>query len=332
MDVAVYIVDGVGDLGLAAVLETFHTANRLVGEPGLAAEPWRVRTVSAGSCVRTGYGHLVPTIPLAQAPAAPDLMFVPAVLATDIDTVANVVTAPANTALLEYICAAHAAGTRMGAACTGTFFFAEAGILNGRRATTSWWLGPAFRRRYPEVDLDEGRTLCRAGNVSTAGAVLAHVDLALSFIAEHSRAQAERTARILHFGCVGSQREQIVPQQVAGGDRLVAQFESWVRDHIADQFQITDAARALGVTVRSLQRATGAEIGMSPRDFITDIRLDRATSLLRTTTLTVDAVAARVGYLNASTLRVLFRRRRGRALAEVRAVSPSWADGQLLTT
>lgn len=68
-------------------------------------------------------------------------------------------------------------------------------------------------------------------------------------------------------------------------------------------------ARMLGVTKRTLQRATTAELGMSPRDFVNTIRLEQATALLRDTVLTVDAVAARVGYVNGATLRGLIQRR-----------------------
>ncbi len=109
-----------------------------------------------------------------------------------------------------------------------------------------------------------------------------------------------------------------------GGDSLVADFERWVRDYIAEQFSITQVARSLGVTLRSLQRATHAEIGMSPRDFVNEVRLERATQLLHSTSFTVDAVATRVGYLNAGTLRSLFRRRRGRTTADVRASPLVW--------
>ena len=165
-----------------------------------------------------------------------------------------------------------------------------------------------------------------SGHIATAAAALAHLDLALATVAGHSPAQAERAARMLLAGSGGEQRDYIVPQVIARGNSLVAAFERWVRGHIAEQFLITDAARELGVTVRSLQRATQAEIGMSPRDFVNEIRLERATRLLRTTNATVETVAARVGYLNAGPLRGLFRRRRGRSIAEVRATPMAWQD------
>ncbi|MBB5912833.1 transcriptional regulator GlxA family with amidase domain [Nocardia transvalensis] len=324
MDVAVLAVDGVADFGLAAVLEAFHTANLLLGELDSAPEPWQVRVVSTGTSVRSGHGQLVPTTPLPELPGDIGLLVVPAVLITDADGLIDLVSSAPSRGVLERISAAERDGAHLAAACTGTFYLAESGVLDGIPATTSWWLGPAFRRRYPRVELDEERILCRAGQVTTAAAVLSHIDLALAVIAAQSPALAELVSR---FFLVGDRRVQVaIPELVARGDSLVAAFERWVRDSIAEQFRIADAAAALGVTVRSLQRATQAEIGMSPRDFVNEIRLERATHLLRNTTLTVDAVAARVGYLNPGTLRSLFRRRRRRSLAEVRASPLSWEE------
>ncbi|NNH73222.1 helix-turn-helix domain-containing protein [Nocardia uniformis] len=329
MDVAVFVVDGVADFGLAAVLEAFSTANSLVEEFDPAPAVWRIQTVSLGDSVRSGHGHTVPTTRLANMSAGIDLIIVPAVLVFDAESLIRLVSAPAGRPVLERILRARTEGASLAAACTGTFFLAEAGVLDGVQATTSWWLGPAFRNRYPRIVVDEGPVLCRAGRITTAGAALSHLDLALSLIAARSPALAELTSRYLVAGYGRTQIEFAVPEVIARGDSLVAAFERWIRDHIAEQFQITDAARQLNVTPRSLQRATRTEIGMSPTDFVNEIRLQRATHLLRTTALTIDSVAAKVGYLNAGTLRSLFRRRRGRTIADVRSSPLTWDSASI---
>ncbi|MEU7634088.1 helix-turn-helix domain-containing protein [Nocardia sp. NPDC049220] len=324
MDVAVFVVDGVADFGLAAVLETFNTANcvrsELVGPP----EPWQIRTVSFRDSVRTGNGYAVPTTPLDEITDEFELMIVPAVNVVAADRLIDLVSASASRPALDRLVAAHSRGVHLAAACTGTFFLAEAGVLDGSPATTSWWLGPSFRRRYPRVALDEGRTLCRGRGVTTAGAALSHMDLALSLVATTSPALAERAMCYLAVGSGRLQRDFIIPEVVARGDSVTAAFERWVRDHLTDNFRIGQAARAIGVTERTLQRATNAELGMSPTEFVHDIRMERAKHLLRTTTLTVDAVAAKVGYLNAGTLRSLFRRRRGMSISEIRTTRGSY--------
>jgi transcriptional regulator GlxA family with amidase domain len=223
---------------------------------------------------------------------------------------------------LAHVAALHAAGSDLAAACTGTFFLAEAGVLDGLLATTSWWLGPAFRRRYTAVRLDESRTLARDGRVTTAGAAFAHIDLALSIVAQESPALADLVARYLVIGDRPSQAISAVPSHLAGHDPVVTAFERWVRDHIAGPLQISRAAAAIGVSERTLQRTTAAVLGMSPIDFVHEIRLDEATFLLRTTSRTVDAIAAAVGYQNTGTLRALVRRRRGTTISALRKAQP----------
>lgn len=324
MDVAVFVVDGVADFGFAALLETFNTANAVRSELADPPQPWRIRTVSFKADIRSGNGYTVPTIPLDELGDEFDLMIVPAVNVLAAEALVELVSAQASRPVLDRLIAARDRGVQLAGACTGTFFLAEAGVLDGSPATTSWWLGPAFRRRYPHVELDEGRTLCRGRGVITAGASLSHMDLALSVIAARSPALAERAMRYLAVGAGRPQREFIVPEIVARGDSMTAAFERWVRDHLTENFRISHAAKAIGVTERSLQRATHSELGMSPSEFVHDIRLERAMHLLRTTSLTVDAVAAKVGYLNAGTLRGLFRRRRGMSISEIRTTRISY--------
>jgi transcriptional regulator GlxA family with amidase domain len=309
MEVVILALDGVADLGLASVLQAFGMANDMRGQFDDPPDPWRVRTAAPGAGVRTGCGLLVATTPLAEVGHA-DLV---------------VVTAPANRPVYEWLAAARDGGVELAAACTGTFFLAESGVLDGVTATTSWWLGPTMRRRYPRVDVDESRALCRTDGVSTAGAALMHLDLTLALVADRSPALAETVSRYLLTGDRRTQSASSIPAVIARGDSLVAEFERWVRAHLGEPFAIATAATELNVTVRSLQRATRAEIGMSPSDFVDEIRLERATRLLRQTSLTVDAVAAKVGYLNGGTLRSLYRRRRDRSIAEVRGSGDSWS-------
>ncbi len=184
---------------------------------------------------------------------------------------------------LAYVAAVHTACSALAAACTGTFFLAEAGVLDGLLATTSWWR-PAFRRRDAAVRLDESRTLARDGRVTTAGAAFAHIDLALSIVAHESPALAEMVARYLVIGDRPSQAIFAVPFHLAGTDPTVAAFERWVRGHVAEPLQISRVAAAIGVSERTLQRTTAAVLGMSPIDFLHEIRLDE--DLLSTTGVT----------------------------------------------
>jgi transcriptional regulator GlxA family with amidase domain len=98
----------------------------------------------------------------------------------------------------------------------------------------------------------------------------------------------------------------------------VAAFERYIRDHLAEPLQIEDAASAIGVSGRTLQRATLSTLGISPIRFVQEVRLEQATFLLRTTNQTPSAIAVAVGYTDAGTLRSLVRRRRHTTLAALR--------------
>ncbi|MGQ0625170.1 MAG: GlxA family transcriptional regulator [Sporichthyaceae bacterium] len=318
MDVGVFVVDDVADFGLAAVLEVLSTAGSLREEIDTSLQPWNVRTLGVGAHVRTGAGHTVPTTPLDALANLPDLMIVPAVNVKAPGALIELICCPQNRPALELIAAARSADVELAAACTGTFFLGEAGVLDGSPATTSWWLAPVFRRRYPLVTLEEGHTLRRAPGITTAGAALSHVDLALSLIQAQSPALADLVARYLLVGNTAPQGSFAVPTAMAQHDPITTAFERWVRQHLDHPIKISQATRELGVSERSLQRSTAATLGMSPMDFVNEIRLDRASYLLRATNATVESVASQVGFLNVGTLRDLVRRQRGMTIRELR--------------
>lgn len=191
-------------------------------------------------------------------------------------------------------------------------------MLDGLTATTSWWLGPVFRARYPEVRLDADRALVSCDGVTTAGAALAHIDLALSIVMSRSPAVGDLVCRHLLLDTRPSQAMYAMPALMAGHHPLVAAFERWVRSHLGGPVTIADGARALAVSERTLQRSVARTLGMSPGDLVQELRIEEATRLLRTTALSVEAVATRVGYRNAATLRQLIRRRRDTTVSRIR--------------
>ena len=316
MRVAVLAVDGMFDSGLTVILDILATANVLSGQADLAAPPFEVIPVGWGTSVQTAHGLRLTTTPWPEIrDDPPDLAVMPAV---GLRPPAEVVDIVRDHRVLGAIEALGENGTGMAAACSGTFFLAEAGVLDGLTATTSWWLSPAFRARYPKVDLDQSKGLAIAGNITTAGAAFAHMDLALSLVHRQSPALAELVARYLVIGDRPSQAAVALPSLLASGHPAVAGFERYVRENLSSPIGVEDAARAIGVSERTLQRATMATIGMSPVHFIQEVRLEQATFLLRTTNQTPDTIAAAVGYQDAGTLRSLVRRRRHTTLAALR--------------
>jgi transcriptional regulator GlxA family with amidase domain len=317
MRIVMAAIDGMFDSGLSAIMDVLGASNALSTRDG-GAPPFSVTVVGAGSQIRTGNGLSLATVPVGELSHEADLLLMPAVGLQEPEQVVAAVREPANAWVLDLAAASAGSGASLAAACSGAFFPAESGTLDGRRATTSWWLGPAFRGRYPAVAVEDSRTLIQDGCATTAGAAFAHIDLALWVVQRRSPELADLVARYLLIGDRPSQAAFALPTQLAQADPLLAAFERWARAHLADPPPLAQAARTLGVSMRTLQRTAQAVLGRSPLDFIQDIRLDEATFLLRTTALSAEAIAGRVGYRNVGTLRELVRRRRGSSLEALR--------------
>jgi transcriptional regulator GlxA family with amidase domain len=204
------------------------------------------------------------------------------------------------------------------AACIGTFVLAESGLLDGEDATTTWWLAPLFRQRYPKVRLDESRIIVPSGAVLTAGAALSHLDLALTLIRRASPELATLTARYLVVDSRTSQAIYSIPDHLTHSDPLVEGFERWARRRLAQGFSLDEAAVALATSKRTLARRMQAVLGKSPLAYFQHLRVERAVHLLRTSGASVDQVATQVGYADGVTLRSLLRRHLGRGVRDIR--------------
>ncbi len=317
MDVAVLVYDGVFDSGLSAILDVIEGANAMREQIPQPPPAWRVTTVGFRRRVRTGAGHIVATAPVSGA-AGTDLLIVPALAERRPEELLAHVSGPASAAVRRLVADARERGTPVASACTGTFLLAESGVLDGRKATTSWWLAPVFRQRYPAVTIDETRMVTTSDGVTTAGAAFGHVDLALAVVRMSSPVLADLVARYLVVDERPSQSAYTIPSALAQSDPVVAAFERWAREHLEEPFSVAGAARSLGVSERTLQRTVRRVLGTSPVRFVQDLRVEQASHLLRTTGLPLDTIARRVGYEHANTLRILLRDRTGSTAGALR--------------
>jgi transcriptional regulator GlxA family with amidase domain len=316
MEISVLACDGVFDSGLAAILDVLAQANAM-GEQTSPSPSWNVTTVGLHTQVRTGAGHLVPTEPLSRAETA-DLLILPAPAGRGPADVLDFVRGDESLPVRNLIAQSRQRGTPIASACAGTFLLAEAGILDGLRATTTWWLAPAFRARYPKVDLDDSKMVVSSDGIVTAGAAFGHVDLALAVVRTSSPELADRVARYLVIDERPSQSAYTIPSALAQSDPLVAAFERWVRERLAQPISILHAAESIGVSERTLQRVVQRTLGTSPIRFVQALRVEQASHLLRTTDLSLESISREVGYEHPNTLRVLLRERTGKTTAALR--------------
>jgi len=318
MKIDVLTLNDVFDTGLAAVLDAFATANDLAVAQELTSVTFDVRAVGLCRQVRTNQGLTVPVSP-AQDHAPADWVIVPAIGARSPEPLAAALATPETQAAARVLRQWAAGGAHVAAACIGTFIAAESGVLDGETVTTTWWLAPFFRQRYPRVRVDDRRILVRSGRVLTAGAALSHMDMALWLIRQVSPLLAETTARYLIVDSRPSQLAYAMSDHLAHTDPLVHKFERWARDRLADGFSLDEAARAVGASKRTLSRRINDVLGKSPLSYFQDLRIERAVHLLRTSSENVERIATAVGYTDGVALRNLLRRRLGRGVREIRS-------------
>lgn len=313
--VSILVLDGVFDTGLSVVLDTLETANGLA-ESNKRFSPYQVTVCGLGSKARTHHGLDV-SLARADRRARPDLVIVPALGAKTVPEIENALARRDVADAAELLAAWEKAGARIAGACTATFVLAASGILDGASATTTWWLSPLFRERFPSVALDESQMIVESARVVTAGAALAHLDLALFLVRQQSPSLAHTTARYLVFDARPSQAAFVMPDHLAHDDPLVGRFEKWARAHLAD-FTLAAAARHVGASERTLERRFRAILGRTPLEYVQDLRVELALHRLRTTRQTIEQIAESVGYADGATLRTLLRKKTGRALRDLR--------------
>ena len=316
MRVNVLVLDGVFDLGLSAVLDAFQTANELAAMSQLAVPRFEVRITGVRKALRTSQGLTVPVS--ASGWRSPDCVVVPAIGFKMPDPLEQALARPdiadAGAALRQWA----RRGATMSAACIGTFVMAESGLLDEHHATTTWWLAPLFRKRYPRVLLDESNMIVKSGKFVTAGAALSHIDLALWLVREVSPTLASLTAKYLIVDSRPSQSAYALTDHLVHSDPLVQRFESWARSRLKHGFSLDEAAKAVGASKRTLARRMEIVLGRSPLSYFQSLRVEHAVHLLKTSRASVDEIAARVGYSEGSILRVLLRRRLGVGIKEIR--------------
>jgi transcriptional regulator GlxA family with amidase domain len=292
--VAVVEIDG----GLASAAAITHdvlaTANRISATRRARFEVTTLR-----------YG---PRRHLAQQPAV-DLVIVPGLGSASAAELERKLTTSACRRARDMLVTAFEDGAVLAASCASSFLLAETGLLDGKRATTTWWFAPLFRQRYPRVKLLTERMVVADWPIATAGAAMAQMDLMLAVVARFAGPDvAKGCANYLLLDERRAQAPFMAINYLASQDPEVARAETWVRNNIARDFAIEDVADAVGLAPRTFARRIASICGVSPIQFVQRIRIETARSLLETTRLSVEQIAREVGYAEPSTLRRLIRR------------------------
>lgn len=314
------VFDGVADGPMGVALDIVGAAARVV-RAGLAALPRgrvapRQRVVSVdGEPVRTAAGRLL-AVDGALNPrgmGAGDVLVLPGIgMAATPPEIAAALERPDIVRGVELVARAAAKGVLVAASCSATFVLAASRVLDGRRATTTWWLGPAFAQRFPGVTLRSDRMVVESDGVFTAGSAFAHADLMLAILAHTlSPSVAHTVARYLVLDERPSQARYMVLGHLGGADPVIRQLESFVTANLRRQVTIHEMARATATSSRTLARKVAKGLGLTPQRFAQRLRVAQAVHLLETTRHPVEDIAARVGYADPAAFRRIFRRETG---------------------
>jgi transcriptional regulator GlxA family with amidase domain len=331
MKIDVLVTPGVFDTALSALLDVFSLANELnlaVDEQGTMEKkkknPFEVRMVSMSGRVHTGQGLLVPAQHWDEERSTPDVVIVPALAEKTPESLAVLLEEKAlqksSQALKERFESKPFKHTHFSAACSGSFLLAESGVLDQQKATTSWWLSAYFRQRFPNVELDETHMVVPDDRFVTAGAALAHFDLALWWVRQYSPSLAALVGRYLMIDNRSLQASYALPDHIKHQDELVQRFETWVKQHLKEGFSLPQVASDLACSERTLARRLMQVLGKTPVGYVQDIRVQRAVHLLQNTQDSVQAISEEVGYQDAVTLRTLLRKSLGKGVKELRRV------------
>ncbi|MEO8671972.1 MAG: helix-turn-helix domain-containing protein [Tahibacter sp.] len=200
-------------------------------------------------------------------------------------------------------------GGPIAAACSAVFLLGAAGLLHGRRATTSWWLAPLLKQQHPDCSVDADRMVCADGPVITAGAAFAQTDLMLHLLRERcGGALVDLVSRLLLIDARQAQAPFIVPEILANGSALVSRVATRVESALPNPPSIAELAQEFCMSERTLSRHIQKATGKSTQTLVQSVRLRRARVLLETSRLTVEQVATAVGYQDSTALRRLMKK------------------------
>jgi len=208
----------------------------------------------------------------------------------------------------------HGKGAYIAANCSGAFLFADTGELKGKSATTAWWLADVFKQRYPDVTYQGDTLLVQDQKTFCTGAMTANLGVMLQIVEEQvGRQLALSCAKTMLIDANQTYASPylFVQEQSSHQDTLVLEVESWMQRQLATPLDMESLANLHAVSVRTLSRRFKKANGVSPSEYLQNLRFEHIRLLLETTSMSIEQLMERVGYTSQSSLRRLFQKRLG---------------------
>jgi len=292
--VAVLLLEDAIAFDLATPIEVFGRVRLPDGRAGY-------RVVVAGPEPEVTAGPLRITVDSGlDAAERADLIVVPGL---------NDPTRPTPPAVLDTLRTAVDRGSRVASICVGAFVLAEAGLLDGRDATTHWLATAELARRYPAVRVDPDVLYTDNDLILTSAGAAAGLDLCLHIIGkDYGIAVAADAARlaVTPLQRTGGQSQYILRNRPIFRTATLEHVLAWIEDNAHRNLTLTDIAEAAAMSIRTLSRRFADETGQSPIQWLAGVRIRHAQELLETTDYTVDRIAGQVGFSTPSNFRTQF--------------------------
>lgn len=200
---------------------------------------------------------------------------------------------------------------RIASVCSGAFLLAEAGLLDGRRATTHWDSSDHFARRYPKVKLDAERIFIRDGDIWTSAGISAGIDLALALIEDDLGADiARRTAQqlVVHQRRPGGQSQFSALVELGGRTGRFVELVAWMRERVGEAMTVERLAERAAMSPRNFARAFASETGTTPAKAVERLRLETARTAVEAGHAPLERIAEDTGFGDAGRMRRAFLR------------------------
>lgn len=305
--VVVIAQPGVELLDVAGPVEVFSIASRLLGVGN--GYDTVLASSHAGPIATGGGTRLVADVALGDVDGRIDTLLIGGALLVDGDQLAAVI----DPDLVAHVRALADRSRRVVSVCVGAHVLAEAGLLNGKRATTHWATADSLRASHPEVDVDADAIFVRDGNVWTSAGVSAGMDLALALVADdHGEQLARFVARwlVMYLKRPGGQSQFSAHLNFDPSRQpSIRQVQEWIPDHLTEDLSVPALARRAHMSVRHFARVFRAETGVTPADHVELLRVEAARRLLEESDASLAVVAAESGFGSLASLHRAFQAR-----------------------
>lgn len=204
---------------------------------------------------------------------------------------------------------------RLGSVCVGSFLFAEAGLLNGKRATTHWRFGREMASRYPRVKVEFSPIWVRDGNIYTSAGISAGIDLALAWVEEDCGGRiSHEIARefVLFLRRPGGQTQLSASLSAQSSEmKMIHELQVWIAENLHNDLSVQKLADRAGMSVRNFERVFTRELGKTPSHYVLQMRAEAVRRQLEGTDLGLKQIAAACGFSSTDSMRRAFLRSMG---------------------